>query len=286
MTLKNEICNSFNKCAQGYEQAAKVQKEIGMRLFERLHYLKIAPRYVLDLGCGTGFFTQMLKNLYPKASVIGLDLAHAMLIEARKKQGWRRKWPLINGDMTSLPFADSLFDLIFANQVIHWSSSFSSLFGELNRVMNANACLMFSTLGPDTFKELKQTWQTVDDYAHANEFNDMHDIGDFLLAEHFQDPVVDMEVLTAHYPDLRHLVQSLKAQGVRNINQARNKGLTTRLAWQAFESAYRTLCTAEGKYPLTYEVVYGHAWKGEKRRSGKDGTEILIPVSQIKVQRA
>ncbi|WP_045105369.1 malonyl-ACP O-methyltransferase BioC [Legionella hackeliae] len=281
MNLNLEICNTFNKHATEYQQAAKIQHEIGQRLFERLDYLKINPRYILDLGCGPGLFSFHLKKKYPQAEIVGLDLARNMLLEAKKKQGWwRNKWPLINGDMTSLPFAAGTFDLVFANQTIHWAQPLSSVIRELNRVMNVNGCLMFSTLGPDTFKELKQAWQVADQYAHTNEFADMHDIGDCLLKERFLDPVVDMELLTVHYGNLKKLLINLKAQGVRNINSKRNEGLTGKEAWQVFEEAYKALCTVEGKYPLTYEVVYGHAWKGEQRVVG-DGTETLIPISQI-----
>ncbi|KTD21523.1 malonyl-ACP O-methyltransferase BioC [Legionella lansingensis] len=281
MNLQAEICNTFNKHAAEYEQAAKIQNEIGQRLFERLHYLKINPRYVLDLGCGTGLFTLQLKKRYPKAEIIGLDLAQAMLLESRKKQSWRRKWSLVNGDMTALPFATGAFDLIFANQAIHWSESLDMVIRELNRVMNVAGCLMFSTLGPDTFKELKQAWRLADDHhAHTNEFMDMHDIGDCLLHERFLDPVVDMELITVHYGNLKQLLANLKAQGVRNINPKRNEGLTGKNAWLDFEKAYKELLTKEGKYPLTYEVIYGHAWKGEQRRTG-DMTETFIPISQI-----
>lgn len=281
MNLKIEICNAFNKHALEYEQAAKVQNEIGNRLFERLSYLKINPRYILDLGCGTGHFSLLLKKHYPQAEIVGLDLSDAMLRQARKKQGWRRKWPLVNGDMSALPFTEGCFDLIFANQVIHWSQSLPHLNQELNRVMNRNGCLMFSTLGPDTFKELKQAWLSGDQYSHTNDFADMHDLGDCLLEEHFLDPVVDMELLTVHYASLKQLLQSLQAQGVRNINQARNRGLTGKEAWKGFEAAYHNLRTTEGKYPLSYEVIYGHAWKGEQRRFGS-GTETFIPISQIR----
>jgi malonyl-CoA O-methyltransferase len=280
MKLKKEISNAFNKYATYYERAAKVQKEIGERLFERLQYLKIIPRYVLDLGCGTGIFTLLLKKHYPQAEVIGLDLAHVMLIQSKKKQGWRRKWSLVNGDMLALPFADGIFDLVFANQVIHWSQPLSAVIHELNRIMNSEGCLLFSTLGPDTFKELRQAWSLADSHAHTNDFIDMHDVGDCLLAEYFLDPVVDMELLTIHYTTLDQLLQSLKAQGVRNTNQARNGGLTGKRSWQLFVSAYQTLCTEQGKYPLTYEVVYGQAWKGKQRRM-EEGIETFIPVSQI-----
>ncbi len=59
-----------------------------------------------------------------------------MLIQAKKKQSWWRKWSLVSADMHHLPFATGVFDLVFANQVIHWGDSLSSVFRELNRVMS------------------------------------------------------------------------------------------------------------------------------------------------------
>lgn len=281
MAIINEISKSFNAQASQYEKAAKVQHEIGARLLERLHYLKINPRYILDLGCGPGRFSRELALLYPKAQVIGLDLAPAMLIEARKKQGWRRKWSLVTADMNRMPFASGVFDLVFANQVIHWANPLDQVFRELNRVMNVNGCFMFTTLGPDTFKELNACWAAVNSYAHVNHFADMHDVGDLLLSEFFLDPVMDMELLTAHYGALTQLVDSLKKQGVKNINSARNRGLTGKGAWNAFSEQYKKLCTSDGKYPLTYEVVYGHAWKGQRQKTS-NGAETFIAVNSIK----
>lgn len=280
MTLTHEISKAFNQHANEYELAAKVQQEIGRRLLERLHYLKMSPQRILDLGCGPGFFSRELALLYPKAQIVGLDLAESMLIQARKKHSWRRKWSLVAADMKNLPFATGAFDLVFANQVIHWGDSLPHVFRELNRVMKANGCLMFTTLGPDTFKELKNAWSTVNAYAHVNEFPDMHDVGDCLMSEHFLEPVVDMELLAVHYETLPKLLKSLKAQGVKNINSARNQGLTGKASWKLFVQNYSEMQTDTRKYPLTYEVVYGHAWKGEQRKTGQ-GIETMIPISQI-----
>lgn len=285
MTVINEISKAFGKSAPQYEQIAKVQQEIGERLFERLQYLKIDPKRILDLGCGPGVFSRKLAEIYPKAEIVGLDLAPAMLAQAKKKQSWRRKWSLLAADMKNMPFSSGAFDLVFANQVIHWGQPLVHVFRELNRVMNVNGCLMFTTLGPDTFKELKSAWAGANAYAHVNNFVDMHDVGDGLMAEYFLEPVMDMELLAVHYGSLTDLLQSLKAQGVRNINSERNKGLTGKNSWQIFEKNYADLRTDRGKYPLTYEVVYGHAWKGERRKLDK-GIETLVPVSQIlKIER-
>lgn len=280
MTLITEISKIFSKQAAEYEQAATVQAEIGQRLFDRLQYLKIAPKYILDLGCGPGSFSKQLAKRYPKAHIIGLDIAQAMLQQAKSKQSFRKKWSLTRANMQHLPFASGLFDLVFSNQALHWAYPLDTTFRELNRVMNVNGCFMFSTLGPDTFKEIKHAWAKVNAYAHTNEFMDMHDVGDVLMQEQFLDPVVDMEQLAVHYSSLSELIDSLKNQGVKNIHQRRNPGLTGKNNWQQFVSNFESLTTQTGKYPLSYEVVYGHAWKGANSKTST-GTETMIPISKI-----
>lgn len=281
MNVNLEICNAFNTHAHQYEHVAVVQQEIGQRLFERLDYFKKKPMSILDLGCGPGGFSKQLKQQYPQANVVGFDLAMDMLKQAQTKQSWFQKWPLVVGDMAKLPFAMGAFDLIFANQVLHWSLSLPDVLKELHRIMAPEACLLFSTLGPDTFQEIRQAWARVDNYAHTNDFIDMHDMGDHLMAQHFLDPVVDMERLTVHYPSISQLLQALKSQGVRNIHPGRHRGLTGKGARRAFEQEIAQFKTNEGKFPLTYEVVYGHAWKGNQYHTSK-GTETMISVDQLR----
>lgn len=281
MRFSKEVCNAFHKQAGVYDRVALVQREIGEQLFERLTYLKMEPNYVLDLGCGTGVFSKLLKKKYPKAKIVSLDIAHGMLLEAQAKYRWSPKNVFFTrADMHALPFKNNLFDLIFSNQVLHWSTDWPQLMRELNRVMHIGGCLMFSTLGPDTFLELRGEEERR--FAHTNSFMDMHDIGDILLREHFLDPVVDMEKLSVHYDDWQALLRSLKNQGVRNVSTNRNPGLTGKRAWQSFENSVQQYQTVEGKFPLTYEVVYGHAWKGEMHCS-KAGVETSIPVSALRL---
>ncbi|PJD92756.1 MAG: malonyl-[acyl-carrier protein] O-methyltransferase BioC [Legionella sp.] len=276
-----EIGQSFNAHATEYEQAADIQFEIGQRLFERLDYLKIDPRFILDLGCGPGVFLKQLKKRYPKAQIVALDVAHAMLVAANAKQPWLKKWDLVNADMHQMPFVSGQFDLIVSNQVIHWANSLPDVIKEVNRIMRPGGCLLFSTLGPDTFQELKHAFKQVDTYEHVNEFYDMHHIGDCLVAELFEDPVVDMEILTAHYAKLPDLLRSLKAQGVKNIHQNRNPGLTGKYSWRKFEQSMALSMTDTQKYPLTYEVVYGHAWKSQRHRTPQ-GIEASFSVADLK----
>lgn len=278
MNLNQEICKSFGLAATRYTAAAKVQHEIGERLFERLSYLKINPQYVLDLGCGPGLLTERLRQQYPQAVVIGLDLTYDMLREAQSCTGLSH---LIQADMHALPFAAQTFDLIFANQVVHWSPSFDVLLQSLYRVLRQDGCLMFSTLGPDTMHEVRSAFATVDQWSHTHDFIDMHDRGDALLAQQFLDPVVDMERLTLHYANLPSLLASLKAQGVRNIHSKRRAGLMSKQAFARFQAAMLAQQTPEGKIPLTYEVIYGHAWKGREKLL-QQGDETFFSLDQLR----
>ncbi len=276
-----EISKSFGRVAKQYEKAAIVQKEIGHRLFERLDYLKMTPTRILDLGCGSGRFSRALKKKYPKAKIIALDISMQMLQTAKSKQGWRTKWDLVCSDILKLPFANESFDLVFSNQATHWAGNTQILFAELHRIMAVGGCLMFSTLGPDTFKELKTVFKAIDNYAHVNEFLDMHDIGDNLLQGQFVDPVMDMEFLIIRYSSVNDLLYSLKQQGVKNIHPNRKPGLSGRHFLQRISLEYQRQYEQDGKIPLTYEVVYGNAWRAEPKNQ-KVGNETFVPISAIK----
>jgi len=282
MPFIREISHVFNRSASIYERKAVAAGEIGQRLFERLDYLTIEPNYILDLGCGTGVFSKKLKKRYPKAVIYSLDLSKKMLLEVKNKQKWKKKWPLICADMHQLPFVDGLFDLIFSNQVLHWSHSLSVVIAELNRVMNSNGCLMFSTLGPDTFQEL--AYATAEPVIINARLLDMHDIGDCLIHAKFLDPVMDMEMLTVHHEYLIHLLKSMQIEGIRNAQKSTQKGLIGRQSWLKFMRNMKKTCTKSDKFPLTYEVLYGHAFKGAQRKT-EFGIETYIPITALRKSR-
>jgi malonyl-CoA O-methyltransferase len=280
----NEIRKAFDKAAEDYETRAVIQNEIGERLFERLEYIKIAPKTILDLGSGSGRFSQLLQKRYPKATLVSLDLSPQMLLHSRKKQGWLSKWPLVCANMNALPFANGSFDLVFSNQAVHWSEDLPQLLEEIMRVMNIGGCLLLSTLGPDTFKEMRDVFSQIDNYSHTNTFLDMHDLGDIMLKAKCLDPVIDMEMLSVHYSTISDLLHSIKAQGVRNIHPQRKPGLSGKAFIEQFTSLYQKNHALDDKYPLQYEVIYAHAWRGAQRLD-QGVQETMIPISSLRKKK-
>lgn len=271
------VKQSFSNAASHYLEAALVQKEIGERLINRLDYFKISPANVLDLGAGPGFFTHVLNKRFKQANVVALDISFDMLAQIKN---WFRPYPRrVQADMSALPFKPKSFDLIFANQLLHWSDDLKVTLGAIREALAPEGLFLFSTLGPDTFSEIKKAWAEIDGAAHVNEFSDMHFVGDDLQHSGFSDVVMDMEYLTLRYKTVKALCRDLKAQGVKNIHPNRPKGLMSKGQWQAFEKAYEMFRDEEGLLPLSYEVVYGQAFRAQQKR--QPSTEQTIQLSDI-----
>jgi len=96
----------------------------------------------------------------------------------------------------------------------------------------------------------------------------MHDLGDMLVEAGFADPVMDMETITMTYPDPTALLRELKHLGATNATRGRPHGLMGRARWQRMLAALERL-RRDGRIPATFEIVYGHAWKGEPTRTAE-----------------
>lgn len=267
--------SGFNRAAQTYDQAAFIQREIGDRLGERLDYVRLQPERVVDLGCGTGAISKQILSRYPQAEVISLDLALGM-VEETKHQTANVRLNGICADVQQLPFQDDCVDLLISNLMLQWCNDLVAVFQECVRVLRPEGLFTFTTFGPDTLYELRNSWGQVDGYTHASRFVDMHDVGDTLLQAGFRDPVMDRDVITVTYPVVKGLLQDLKAIGANNATLGRNRGLTGKQRLQAFYQAYEHYRLADETYPATYEVIFGHAWAPPIKPSAKP--ERFIPI--------
>lgn len=267
--------NALNRSAATYDRYALVPQEIAARMLERLDYLSMQPRTILDLGCGTGHVTAQLQARFPEALVIGVDAAEAMLAQAQSMYP-KNSVMWMQARMEQLPIPDACIDLIFSNQAWYYSQEDDPLWRECSRVMSPQACIFFSTLGPNTFKELSQAWQQVDDYPHGSQFLDMHDVGDRLLQHGWLDPVVDREDLEVHFESFSSMLQHLRGQGIKNFHPERFPYLTSKKRFHQFQQAYLASQDMSSGCALTYEIIHAHAWKGQVH-AGKMGDEIRLP---------
>lgn len=259
---KRWVRRAFDRAAQTYDDAAVLQREVCTRMLEHLDPVKMQPQHVLDVGTGTGFAVGLLMKRYKKAQITAVDLAPEMLKQAAKHGSWFRKPRLICADADHLPLADHSVDMLVSSLMLQWSGDLERTLREFKRVLKPGGVLMFATFGPDTLKELRNSWLKVDSDAHVNQFLDMHDVGDALMRCQFADPVMDREMLTLTYNNVTDLMRDLKAIGANTPPSNRRRGLMTASTLKAVEQVYESY-RQKGVLPASYEIVYGQAWLAE-----------------------
>lgn len=275
-----QVGRRFSRVAASYDQADFFAREVDRRMQERLDYVKVDPKRILDLGCSRGGSFAGLTARYPQAELLGIDVAPEMLLGARaERPGWQRWLGLgrsnevlrLAGDAANLPLKSASTAIVWSNLLLHWLDDPLPALAEAHRVLEVGGLLMFSTLGPDSLKELRSAFY--DGYAHTQRFIDMHDLGDMLVGCGFADPVMDMEVLTLTYDSFDVMLGELRSAGSGCAMKARRHGLTGRQAWDRARSAYECLRN-DGRLPATFEIVYGHAWKVPPKQTA-DGRAII-----------
>ena len=279
---KSILIKNFNRNVNSYDQSAVLQQTIGRALIERLQLINTLPKMILDLGSGTGYVSQQLKELYPAATIIQFDLANAMLSFSKKHTFFENTF-FVCGDAEKLPFSLNAFDLIISNFAFHWFLEPQNVLVQIHRALKPEGLWLFSTLGPDTLKELKKAFETIDNLPNVNHFLDMHDIGDLLTLNHFQNPVIEMEKLTLTYSTLNKLHQDLKLTGCNTVLQKRTLGLRTKQFRDKLFSAYEVYRDDQQRIPASFEVIYGQAFGSEQKklhRADKSGT-VRIPIEDI-----
>lgn len=266
---KKRVRASFDRAAESYDAAAVMQKWVREEMLSRLDLVNLKPKRILDAGCGTGHASKALMQKYPDAHVVSLDFAMSMLHKTRaldrsilqlgKTLLGLNQQSYLCADLEKLPLADASLDMFWSNLAIQWSNDLDAVFADIHRVLKTDGLLMFSTLGPDTLKELRAA-TSVDGHVHVSRFIDMHDIGDALVRAGFAAPVLDVERVVLTYDDVIGVMRDLKSIGAHNAADGRVRGLQGRGFLQKLSEQYERF-RKDGKLPATFEVIYGHAWK-------------------------
>lgn len=130
-----------------YDSFAKLVNPLRRRLIQQAN---IQPgQRVLDLGCGTGLLTRMVKQSAPEARVTGLDGDEEVLAIARdKSRGTNIQWD--HALAFNMPYQDNSFDVVVSSFVTHHLTSADKLraFQEVRRVLRPDGWFHIVDFGP------------------------------------------------------------------------------------------------------------------------------------------
>ena len=221
----------------------------------------------------------LLTRRYPKSECFVLETSAEHRQAAHKliaNEWWSpSRWI---GPKVRFEVPDQPVQMLWANMALHMASDPMALIAKWHGLLAVDGFLMFSCLGPDTLRELRSVYSAMGWSPPAHEFTDMHDWGDMLVGAGFAEPVMDMERITLSFTSPDSLLQELRTLG-RNLHQARFQGLRGR-KWRAqLQTQMARGLSAEGAHDrltLTFEIIYGHAFKPQPRLSVRPETTVTL----------
>lgn len=257
---KRKVGRAFSAAAERYDRLARLQRAAADRLIAQLTASVSCCGAWLDVGTGTGYCARLLRRRFPDARPIAIDLAEGMLGQVRR-MGARGPLPwLVAGDAEALPFAEGSVDLVISNLALQWCPEPANAFGEFARVLKPDGRLFFSTFGPGTLFELRESWARADRHNHVNHFRSAKELR-AIMAERGLEPIgVEPEIHVLRYAGVASLMAELKGLGAHNVTAGRPRGLTGKSGLTRMIDAYREqYSAADGRIEASFEVIYGTA---------------------------
>ena len=258
-----------------------LHEEVARRMEERLEWIVRKPRNWVHWGPLQGGLQahSLLSKRYPESQCFVIESSAQRQQQARSvlakpwwnPSGWRG--PSLAFDQPVEPV-----QMLWANMALHMAADPQALIAEWHRLLAVDGFAMFSCLGPDTLRELRGVYSNLGWPPAGHEFTDMHDWGDMLVQAGFAEPVMDMEHITLTYSTPQSLLAELRALG-RNLHPARFAGLRSRAWLQRLHAALAqglATPTGDGRLQLTFEVVYGHAFKPAPRLTVQPQTTVSL----------
>lgn len=265
------VSQRFSHAVDTYDEHAVLQREVGQRLIAHIEFTHLKPKRILDIGCGTGYFTGLLRKRFKRSHIVALDMAGSMTKAAKMKHShrfpWQAKTQFATADALTLPFDNAGFDLVCSNLTMQWVANPKQMLAEMRRVLAPGGLMLLSTFGRRTLSELRQSLASIQ-HEHAGlvlPFPDVTTLGNCLMELSVELPVTDSDLFTLTYPDSMALMHELKAWGASASAIAnRPGGLYGRKLLRQLDATYNAAHQMEdGRIRASFEVLYAQAWYAE-----------------------
>ncbi len=243
---KKEISRRFSKAAHSYDEYALVQKACGAELAASVP-ASCNPQSILEIGCGTGNYTRLLRKRFPGAEIQALDFAGGLIECAKDKLQKDARITFICEDGEAFLAKNSRsFDLITGNATLQWFDDLSLAFRHISAGLSGGGMLHTSLFGPQTLHELGEGLEALFDepvILPASRFHDNEKIGQ-LAKPWFERVSVLEKCYKRRYQSLRELLQYIRKTGTGGYHQHVHILTRSRLkklaAWFAEHGGFET----------------------------------------------
>jgi malonyl-CoA O-methyltransferase len=245
MELKKQIINCFNSGAYTYNAAADIQQVAADGLAARL--AGGLPASILEIGCGTGLFSQFLPQYFPEAEILLTDIAPEMLRVCQQRFVLQPNIVMACQDGEALT-TPGCFDLIVSSMTLHWFTDFFASLKQIIAKLNPGGRFIFAMLGKNSLSEWREVCEA-DSHCRPTPAFPVVDA----VKTAFPDLQLDVDVTRVTYSNTYHFLKTLKSIGATaaDINHITLSPGRLRRIMRALDQ------TGAGNIAISYEVIYG-----------------------------
>lgn len=156
--IKNSIASAFGNAAESYERYAELQKNTANRLIASLRPWRdiLPPGPIVELGCGTGFVTKKLAELYPARKIIAIDLSQEMIEASRRKLGHHDNLAFKQLDAETATHEKPEYAMTISGFTAQWFKDPALTLGRWLEATKPGGLLLASFPGSESFPEWKR----------------------------------------------------------------------------------------------------------------------------------
>ena len=228
---KKNLIKNFNLNVSEYNLRSNIQKKVAKNLITLLPKIK-NPR-VLEIGCGTGFFTELVLKKYPDGIVDATDISANMINLCRKKfKKCNLRFFEMDGENPKKIY-DS-YDLVISSMVFQWFENPLNSLEKLNKI----GPTYYSTIGKKNFIE----WKNI---LKKNSFSDS------IFKEPLWPGLFKEEFIRSSYPNAITFLRMLKKTGISTSHMSHIQLSITQL------KKITTIFDSKLDGIITWHIVYG-----------------------------
>lgn len=239
---KDSLKKHFSKASKTYEDNASVQIYMGKKLLEAIPAGTF--NQVLEIGCGSGCFSNEIQKKYSPDYLSLNDISEAMLNSCKERFKDNRNISYLLGDIEKISLKNS-YDLIASNACLQWLSDLKGSLSAFIKALSADGVLAFTSFGNENVKEITSLTHNGLKYLSKAELQS-------ILDELGQPYTFKEEIVRFHYSDALEMIKTLKKTGVTGFSRK----VWTKGMLNSFIDDYESRYTDENGVYLTWHLYY------------------------------
>ncbi|MBU1262486.1 methyltransferase domain-containing protein [bacterium] len=231
---KKDIATRFSKYAKFYDSFSDIQRSACLGL---INEMGVEPQDILEIGCGTGFYTKLLKERFPLAKIVSIDIS-AEMVKMAKKKVEKSLFFVADGEGLGIK---KRFSLITGSSCFQWFFNLRETLFQYKNILKSKGEILFTIFGKDTFQELREV---VGMPAFLISKDDLTEIMKELNGSLREERIIE------EHPSIFFLLEKIKysGEGMRLRN-----GLWTKGAIENLEKAYKSRFE---RIVATYQIFF------------------------------